>query len=75
MGIGPYSYPDLGFILLVNVLPVPVAFVSSHTPMQFVVRLLLAMAAGFGVWVMGMLLVAWTQFRRRPSRQVGGGDR
>jgi hypothetical protein len=35
----------------------------SYTPLQFVVRLILAMAVGFSLWLMSMLLVAWAKFR------------
>ena len=63
MGIGPYSAAELAFILLVNALPLPTAIACSRTPGQFVARWLIAMAAGFVIWLAGMLVVALTQFR------------
>lgn len=57
-----FSYPELLFILLVNIAPVPVAFFWSHTPSGFLVKLLISMAGGFGVWLLVILLIVWPRF-------------
>ena len=58
-----FSYPELLFILLVMVLPMPVAFFLSATGGGFLVRYLIGMAAGFVVWLRIIFLIVWPKFR------------
>ena len=44
-----YAYPELLFILLVNVAPIPVALLWSHGPWGFLGRWLACMGAGNGI--------------------------
>ena len=58
-----YSYPELLFILLVNILPLPVAFFWARTANGFLVKLLISMVGGFVIWLVIVLLVVWPRFR------------
>lgn len=58
-----FSYPELLFILLVNIVPIPVAFFWSHSASGFLLKLVISMAGGFVVWLLVILLVVWPKFR------------
>lgn len=58
-----YHYPELLFILLVNVAPLPVAFLWSRSALGFLGRLLECVGIGFAVWLIVILLIVWPQFR------------
>ena len=58
-----FSYPELLFILLVNIAPVPVAFFWSASGPGFLVKLVIAMAGGFVLWLLVILLIVWPRFR------------
>ena len=58
-----FNHPELLFILLVNVLPLPVAFFWSNSGLGFLARLLAAMVAGFVIWLLVIVLIVWPQFR------------
>ena len=58
-----FSYPELLFILLVMLLPLPVAFFLSASLGGFLVRYLIGMAAGLVVWLGTIFLIVWPKFR------------
>lgn len=60
--IGPFHWPEWLFILLANVLPLPIAFLTSHSPRQFLGHLLIAILAGVAGWFAVIVIVARTRF-------------
>lgn len=62
--IGPYQWPELLFLALVNVAPLPIAFWISRTGTGFVVRWLLMMMIGAVLWLTIIAIVGRIQFRK-----------
>jgi len=58
-----YSYPELLFIVLVNIVPPIAAAVTSHGFTDFLIRLVLGCAAGFVAWLIVIVLIVWPRFR------------
>ncbi len=58
-----FNHPELLFILLVAVLPLPVAFLWSTSGLGFLARLLAAMAAGLLIWLLVIVLIVWPRYR------------
>jgi hypothetical protein len=58
-----WKYPELLFIGLVIAAPVPAAFLWSGSSLNFLVRLLLAAAAGFAVWMVIIVLIVRPRYR------------
>ena len=56
------SYPELLFILLVMLLPLPIAFFLSSSLAGFLVRCLIGMATGFVIWLGFIYLIVWPKF-------------
>jgi len=52
-----FSYPELLFILIVMVLPMPIAFHLGHSTLGFVAAYVAGMAAGFVVWLVTIFLI------------------
>jgi hypothetical protein len=58
-----FNYPELLFIALVIVAPIPIALLTSGSSHGFLVRLLSAMVGGFIVWLIVILLIVWPRYR------------
>ena len=58
-----FRHPELLFILIVMVLPIPVAVYFAHGWLDFLLKDLLGMAAGLIVWLGIIFLVVWPKFK------------